>query len=550
MRKPMNRRMFLRGVGGAVLAIPFLPSLTSKAFAADPGPGDIGKCFLGIGTEHGGACWADMYPSATLLNQTLDYAGRTVRYGALPTTPSANGKVVFSPICSASSAVLTPALAKKFTVLKGVDVPYGCGHNYGIMWGAYADPGIGYKVANIDSRPYFTRTIDQAMAWSPGFYAEADLQNKMTRRSFAVWNSKSSWNYASPSTQTGTVIGPQAHRSSFALFKHFFKPGESLLGLDMYVVDRIKEGYDRLKKDPRLSKGDGQRLDQYLEQMFEIERMMSVAAKLPEPPPLPTQDSASSLVQHGWQETMKHQTTYCDLMNKVIVQAFQSGTSRVGVWFQGQHGPLFLGNKDVANKKVANGTRHGDVFHKGLGVEIADAIILSYLQGTFEYIMVDLAAKMDAVQMADGQTLLDHSLITFTQECGQNVHHARSLSYPVVMAGGAGGYFKTGNFVDYSNQDIVYGTDSLYSLAKDKVENPKLEFESPGLYYQQFLGNVMHAMGIPAKEWENFTEFTADGPSKSTPTKGYGMHYVEPVLAQDYAQAKLVMGDKLPVITA
>ena len=61
------------------------------------------------------------------------------------------------------------------------------------------------------------------------------------------------------------------------------------------------------------------------------------------------------------------------------------------------------------------------------------------------------------------------------------------------MAGGAGGYFKTGNFVDYSNQDFVYGAGHPYSLTKDKLENPKLEFESPGLYYQQFLGNVIAA---------------------------------------------------------
>ena len=81
------------------------------------------------------------------------------------------------------------------------------------------------------------------------------------------------------------------------------------------------------------------------------------------------------------------------------------------------------------------------------------------------------------------------------------------------------------------------------------AEHPKLKLESPGLYYQQFLGNVMHAMGIPAEEWEHFTEFTADGPKKSAPTKGFGFHNVRADLAADYAEAKLVMGDKLPVIT-
>jgi len=40
-----------------------------------------------------------------------------------------------------------------------------------------------------------------------------------------------------------------------------------------------------------------------------------------------------------------------------------------------------------------------------------------------------------------------------------------------------------------------------------------------------------------------------EGPSKSTKTKGYGFHYIDPYRAADYAQAKLAMSDKLPVIT-
>ena len=78
---------------------------------------------------------------------------------------------------------------------------------------------------------------------------------------------------------------------------------------------------------------------------------------------------------------------------------------------------------------------------------------------------------------------------------------------------------------------------------------PGLHLESPGLYYNQFLANVLMSMGVPKDEWEHFTEITPQGPKHSSPTKGYGFHYVDPKRAQDYAQAKLVMSDKLPVIT-
>jgi hypothetical protein len=58
------------------------------------------------------------------------------------------------------------------------------------------------------------------------------------------------------------------------------------------------------------------------------------------------------------------------------------------------------------------------------------------------------------------------------------------------------------------------------------------------------------SMGVPPGEWENFAEFTTLGPKQSNPTKGYGFHYVDPKRAKDYAQAKEVMGDKLPVLTS
>ena len=105
-------------------------------------------------------------------------------------------------------------------------------------------------------------------------------------------------------------------------------------------------------------------------------------------------------------------------------------------------------------------------------------------------------------------------------------------------------YFKTGMFADFGNTNKVY--DDFNAILAEK---PGVTPESPGLYYQQFLANALMSMGVPKEEWETFTEFTAEGPAKSTPTKGYGFHYVDAHRAADYAQAKLVMSDKLPVIT-
>ncbi len=72
MKRSMNRRMFLRGAGGAIMAIPFLPSLTSRTFAADPKPGPPGKCIFAVGTDQGEIRSKNMYPGEDSLTQKLN----------------------------------------------------------------------------------------------------------------------------------------------------------------------------------------------------------------------------------------------------------------------------------------------------------------------------------------------------------------------------------------------------------------------------------------------------------------------------------------------
>ena len=550
MTKTMNRRMFLRGAGGAIMAIPFLPSLTSRTFAADPKPGPPGKCFFAVSTDHGEVWGKNMYPGEDLLTQKLNYAGRDVRYGNLPSAPDANGNVVFSPMCTASAQLMTPGLAQKFNILRGVDMPYRFGHNTGHLGNFAATTGN--VVAGISAISYAAPSIDQVMAYSPSFYTQDALNAQMTQRSFCVLSGRLSYNFTSPDVQKGNLITQLAHRDNQELFDYLFKPATAFHGVDTAIIDRVKQSYDLLKKDPRLSKGDLLRLNQHVEQMFEVERKLKVSALI-QVPDIPNhvcglegpgslgadcQGKTSKHWNHHGGDTMRLSANmnadYCDLMADIIALSFSAGVSRVATWHQ-------------AELKFADtliGDWHGQVAHSGFGGSVAQNWALGYNQGTFEHILVRLAAKLDAIQMGDGSTLLDNSLLMQTSESGQITHHTGCVHYPVVTAGGAGGYFKTGMFVDFSDKTQVY-TDFDKILA----QKPGLIPESPGLYYNQFLANALMSMGVPSEEWENFTEFTADGPQKSTPTKGYGFHYVDAHRAADYEKAKLVMGDKLPVIT-
>ena len=531
MKDIMNRRMFLRGASGAIMAIPFLPSLTSKAFAADPGPGPIGKCFMAIITEHGGIWGSNQYPSDALLTQTMNYAGRDVRYGNLPSTPDNSGNVVFSPMYTASAQMMTPALTKKFNVLRGLDLPYRISHLKGILGNLAATDSGRFGDTMIEGRDYHCATIDQFIAHSPSFYAEADLKSKMTQRSFCLGGLRS-WSFSSPSSQTGKVVQRPFHLNNKKLFDYFFNPAAALSNISPFIIDRVKASYDRLKNDPRISKGDLTRLNQHVERMFEIERKMTVAKALGTPPiDKPTTNSDQNFTDEDYLWSYKYNAKYCHLMNDIIVAAFQTGSSRGGLWFQ---------NYKFSDEKVSD-------WHGKAGHSLHQNYRLPWNQGTFEHAMVDLAAKLNDVTMADGKTLLDHSLIMLTNESGQYTHHTGCTNLPLVMAGGAGGYFKTGMFVDFCDTTKVYDDlgDDFFAFKG----NSPLTKESPGLLYQQWLANALMSMGVPASEWENFTEVTELGPKHSNPTKGYGYFYVKPTWAKDYAKAKLVMSDKLPVIT-
>jgi hypothetical protein len=358
----------------------------------------------------------------------------------------------------------------------------------------------------------------------------------MTQRSMCINSGSLSWNYASPTSKQGQMVLQPAQTSNISLYKYLFEPGTVYKGIDGSIVDGIKGSYELLKKHPRLSKGDLVRLNGHIERMSEVERLVGLAKKfqgddsLPSPP---GEDTLSVIATPGYGTNPALQAAASELMIDMIVLAFSTGTSRIGTW---PNRTRFL------NEPVSDW--HGMVAHASLGVPKAQELAVAYNQGTFEHIMVKLAAKMDAVTMADGTTLLDNSLLMLTNEHGQ-VTHQSGPQYPVVTAGGAGGYFKTGQFVDFSDQTNKLANPSANTL----LLKPGMIPEYAGLYYHQFLANALMAMGVPAEEWEHFTEITEDGPEKSAKTKGYGYHRVLEPWAKHYDKAKPYMSDKLPVIT-
>ncbi|MCP6756702.1 hypothetical protein NL533_34265, partial [Klebsiella pneumoniae] len=65
----------------------------------------------------------------------------------------------------------------------------------------------------------------------------------------------------------------------------------------------------------------------------------------------------------------------------------------------------------------------------------------------FENVFLYLAQKLDAIDDGNGFSVLDNTLMVWSQECCMASHD--SYSIPIVTFGSAAGYFNTGMYVDY-----------------------------------------------------------------------------------------------------
>jgi hypothetical protein len=473
MKTQLTRRHVLRGAAGFTLALPILRSLQPRgAWAGDP-PFAANPRFVAFATEHGGVWEQNMYPAAATLTDNQSYAGRTIRRGDLAASV-ANGVATVSPVMSGPSDVLTDALVAKLNVLRGLDHPFYIGHHRGGHLGNYAandGNGTDGQVVQAYPRP----TIDQVMAWSGSFYP--DLSTTL-ERSMIVGN-QISWGWSSPESNSGVIQELPPVWSSLELFNKIFVPQDDTLTTRPPVVDRVLANYQSLRQsDRRLSAADRQRLDDHLERIDELQRKLAVQVSCGDVMP-PTANS-TDLWGSSFGFDPAAQRQFWQLVNDVIVAAFICGTSRIAV----------LRVTDTFSD--FQGDWHQAVAHEAHALDgVAQGILAAAHQRFFEDVFLDLAKKLDAVDEGSGPTILDNTLMTWSQESGLYTHE--SISQPVVTFGSAAGFLKTGQYLDYRN----LADDGLAGWGGGN------QMLYPGLCYNQWLGTALRACGVPASEFES-----------------------------------------------
>jgi hypothetical protein len=488
-----SRRRFLRGVGGATLALPFLESLMPRHAAAQVVPAKrliVLKSFStqliqewyprfsgnGYGLKDAKFPGTTKADGTTLLTQPL---GTTGGYTQAP--------LMDFQTATGISGILGPALnpfLSKLTLIRGLDFLPSVNHNYGGLLGNYssctaATPCDADSLADIP-------TIDQVLAYSPKVYAGTPGARYL-HVSQGVADSMS---FSDLGIKSGAVQQLKARTNPLDAFNDLFANAPPTTGTpspdrDKLLVDRVYQDYLRLRQNARLSGGDKQVVDQYVNLVAELQAKM-----LPRPTLTCTRPAMPASLVNNTTTNPADITTKWNLFLDVVTAAIMCDQTRIITI--GVHKALGPGPDSASTALVGHyhsEDASGGTWH-GLAHDWSNANSRRMLKGINQWIASEVFAKLCAkldVPEANGRTYLDNSLIYWGNELGFN-HIAYSV--PCLLAGSAGGFIKPGRYLDYIDWNgRAYFAQELGNVIK-------------GIPHNRLLVTILQAMGLAPVDYE------------------------------------------------
>ncbi|MDX2051180.1 MAG: DUF1552 domain-containing protein [Polyangiaceae bacterium] len=503
-----HRRFFLQGLGGAMLALPFLPSLMGdekKAHAQNAAK----KRFITI-KSYSAQNIRDWYPSRAVQGYTLrDYGadevggGNGKRDGTLALSQKlreSSGKHsdnkeyfgTYAPLTDFAnpgiSKILGPALnpfLSKLLLLRGLDFMPMTNHNDGGILGNYKGGSIDGGAAAMEEFP----TIDQVLAYNSGFYPQTPSGGRSLHLSPGRANTFSythQGNLTGPVTQVTADIDPKVVFDR--LFANLVPPGGTPPPVDpnKYLVDRVVADYASLKQNPRLSMADQQTVERHIGFLAELQARLNatpstVACTRPNAP-------ASSTLQGTDPAEI---TRVFESMTDLIAAAVQCDLTRIFTLdvykAVGQVNGADQGfeHSCASCQGNPNPTDWHRAAHDWDQIPQRDKVV-SLNEWMTRKIFVRLLEKLD-VPEADGKTYLDNSLVLWGNELGMN--HL-SYSVPTLMAGSLGGHFETGRYIDY----IDWDRSDKFSQHNGMVIE--------GVPYNRLFISILQAFGLAPSDYE------------------------------------------------
>ncbi|UJR79341.1 DUF1552 domain-containing protein [Sandaracinus amylolyticus] len=428
-----GRRAFLVGLGGAIISLPLLEHTHGRAFAQGPAP----KRFLTV-FEHGGTI-SNMYRGWPNGDGGWRADGRGEGHGLDYWAPASTSETLaLGPI----HQDLAP-WASKLLVLQGVD------NRAGILQSEYADGGHGTANVTALTAADISDPGDDAVSRGPS------IDHVLAERLAAIQPARfsrihldvSGHHYGSPYFRAAgeRVEGEPDPRAAFdSIFEGVTGDGAP----DPALLRRIRRrrsvldgALDQLARfRSRVSASDRAAVDAHLEHLRALERELDALETPPMCAPPDEIAEASRAEVIG------------PLHVRIIVAALRCGLTNVANLEIADIITPWVGGTDWGYE-IGHSLHH---YAREIGPEGPSAgqhdqwvsEMLANRRWRMSLVRQLIEGLDDPTFLEGDRTLLDNSLVLCTSEFSNGAVHV-AYNVPVLLAGSAGGYFRTGRNIDY-----------------------------------------------------------------------------------------------------
>jgi hypothetical protein len=454
----MNRRGFLRGIGGAAVALPFLESMrwSRPAKAAVP-PTRVYSMFIrqGNGVQQAGFSseverfWPRNLGTLTRDSLANDNADRTL-------------------------SILADH-AEKLTLVRGTRFKFGgngCGHSGGLNQCLTA--------ASLSGEGKDTLATGESVDWfianrvnDPGV---EPLTLMSGPQSAYIAHGLS---YSGPGQLRGAKNNPFAVYTSLMGLSGSPEVIQQIAARRKSVNDLVRVEMQDLLANPNLSSTDQQRLDMHFQAIRDVE--VGMLCTLPDDKVQEMKDMEDVF------EANENRVKVADFMLELTALAFACDATRTGT--------LQIGTGNDGTRYYVDGVLQ-NTFHRvshridgdgDEGTPIPNADVIHHgIDKIFAGIFKRFLDRLALYPGPSGGTLLDDSVVMWTNDLANGPPHSYS-NIPQVLAGGAAGFLRTGQYIDAGNV--------THNKLLNTIINAVGIRNDDGSYYDRF-GDVTQEPGV------------------------------------------------------
>lgn len=472
-----GRRAFLGGLGGTLIALPLLEFTHGRAWA--DGNAATPKRFIVV-FRHGGTVSNVQRYDINRLGDRLDGTGPEQPYNLWnPTDPGE------SLALGAIHSILEP-VKQKLLVLTGVD------NAAGVIQSPYLGDHRWANATILTSAKATQVTSDNITAEGPSIdqYIAQKLGavNPLPFSSVNLMVDGHQYGtpfYRAARQAVGSETNPGKAFATYLGGVTSGKPDPQLTRrreMGLSVLDGVTDGYRRL--EPKLSSQDRQVVDAHLTHLAELEKRVKALGTISCTPP-----SIDPKVDDGDQERVG------PLMVDIILAALRCGLTQVATleladiitsWLPQPFGAVAYDIGHSLHHVASDCGKQGTEYPKQRQWLDEMTVNRQWCLGLFKRLLDGL----DAIPEGNG-TMLDNSLMLYTSEFSNGSFHSVN-DMPLLLAGSAGGAFRTGRHVNSnlarsaSQYQSRTGTHNLYTsiLNAFGIADAHFGFDSPELGFK------------------------------------------------------------------